>query len=51
MLWGCSMVCIGKSIAIVAKTPNFFPSCARCARAVSALCTHAPMGYGVWSVF
>ena len=27
---------------IVAKTPNFFLSCARCARAMPALCTHAP---------
>ena len=31
---------------MVAKTPNFFLSCARCARAVRAvptLCTHAPL--------
>ena len=42
-LWGCSMVCIGKNIANCC-TPNFFLSCARCARAVRALCTHAPLG-------
>ena len=29
---------------IVAKKPNFFLSCARRARAVPALCTHAPYG-------
>ena len=29
-------------LPIVAKTPNCFLSCARCAHAVRALCTHAP---------
>ena len=33
-LWECSMVCIGKNIANCSNTPNFFLSCARCARPV-----------------
>ena len=31
---------------MVAKNPNFFLSCVCCARAVPALCTHAPLVLG-----
>ena len=38
MLWGCSMVCIGKNIANCSKNPQFLPVmcalCLHCARAV-----------------